>query len=63
MREYLRAVQLFAPSCVGRVPVYRFPLLFYRHVLRMSIGDNSSLHWRTVFFPPEGSRWVPYSYR
>jgi maltose O-acetyltransferase len=53
MREYLRGAQLFVAFCVGRVPIHRFRILFYRHVLRMHIGNGSSFHWRTVFFAPE----------
>jgi acetyltransferase-like isoleucine patch superfamily enzyme len=54
MKQYARGVQLFLAFCVGRVPIHRFRILFYRHVLRMQIGKGTSFHWRAVFFAPEG---------
>lgn len=54
MNENLRGAQLFVAFCVGRVPVHRFRILFYRYALRMRIGEGSTFHWRTVFFSPEG---------
>lgn len=54
LREYLRGAQLLAAFIVGRLPAHALRLGFYRHILRMRIGRNSSVHWRAVFRAPEG---------
>ncbi len=28
--------------------------LFYKHVLKVQMGERTVFHWRTVFFGPEG---------
>lgn len=59
LKKHLRGAQLFAAFCVGRLPYHRFRLWFYRHLLRMEIGRDTSFHWRTVFYAPERIRVGP----
>ncbi len=54
LREYLRGMQLLAAFIVGRLPAHAVRLAFYRHILRIQIGRNTSVHWRAVFRGPEG---------
>lgn len=52
--DAVRGFRLFAAFVVGRVPVHRVRLFVYRHVFKVSIARGASVHWRTVFFAPEG---------
>lgn len=56
MKNYLTGAYLFAAFLVGRVPFHRLRLISYRKIFRMKIGTGSSIHWRAVFFAPEGVR-------
>lgn len=49
----LQGWQLYGAFLVGRVPVHAFRLFWYRTVLRMRIGEHTSVHWRAVFYRPE----------
>ncbi|KPH21192.1 acyltransferase [Rhodococcus sp. D-46] len=49
-----RGFRLFIAFILGRIPVHSLRLVAYRKLLGMHIGRNSSVHWRTVFFAPEG---------
>lgn len=54
LRRYQGGLRLFGAFVVGRIPVHRFRLWWYRNVLRMRIGRDTSIHWRAVFYRPEG---------
>ncbi len=53
-KDALNGFVLFAAFLVGRVPVHVVRLACYRHIFRVSIGQKTSVHWRTVFFQPSG---------
>lgn len=46
--------RLFAAFCIGRVPNHRLRLCAYRRMFGMHIASGATVHWRTVFFAPEG---------
>lgn len=50
----LLGARLYLAFLVGRVPIHRFRLFFYRRVLHIGIGHHTSVHWRTVFYQPAG---------
>lgn len=52
--DSVRGFRLFAVFVVGRIPVHKFRVIMYRHVFKVSIESGASIHWRTVFFAPEG---------
>jgi acetyltransferase-like isoleucine patch superfamily enzyme len=52
-RRYRGGWQLFGAFVVGRIPLHRFRLWWYRHVLHMRIGPGSSFHWRAAFYRPD----------
>ena len=54
VRRYGRAWNLFGAFVVGRVPIHRVRLWWYRHVLGMRIGRHTSFHWRAAFYQPSG---------
>lgn len=54
--RYVDGFRLFVAFCIGRVPIHSFRLFIYRHLLRVSIGQQSSIHWRTVFRAPHRVR-------
>lgn len=61
MRSFLRMIadsvrgfRLFLLFVVGRVPVHKFRVIMYRRVFQVKIEPGASIHWRTVFFAPEG---------
>jgi maltose O-acetyltransferase len=49
-----RGWQLFGAFLVGRVPIHRFRLWWYRSMLGMKIGPRTSFHWRAAFYQPDG---------
>jgi maltose O-acetyltransferase len=56
VKETLRGLHLYGAFLVGRVPVHAFRLAAYRAVFGVTIGEFTSVHWRTVFYRPEGVR-------
>lgn len=44
---------LFA-TMTGYVPWHAYRLFIYRNILRIKIGKQTSIHWRTRFFQPMG---------
>jgi maltose O-acetyltransferase len=54
MRLYLQGFKLWIGFIVGRIPCHAFRLFMYRKVLGITIGKNSSVHWRLAFFAPQG---------
>ncbi|WP_460722185.1 acyltransferase [Microbacterium aureliae] len=53
LRDYWRGLILFTLFVCGRVPWHQFRLLTYR-VAGVRVGRRSTIHWRTVFFEPQG---------
>lgn len=51
-RDCSRGFWLFSAFVVGRIPSHGLRLAWYRHVMRISIGARSSIHWRAAFFAP-----------
>lgn len=47
-------LRLYVAFLVGRIPIHQFRLTVYRRVFGVGIGRGTSIHWRTVFFAPEG---------
>lgn len=54
VRRHLAGAQLFGAFVIGRIPIHRVRLWWYRHVLKMTIGQRTSVHWRAVFYRPSG---------
>ncbi|MGX7724529.1 acyltransferase [Rhodococcus sp. 5G237] len=54
LADILRGFRLYCIFLVGRVPNHRFRLFVYRNLFGVKIGTGTSMHWRTVFFAPEG---------
>lgn len=54
IKRSLHGLRLFMVFLVGRVPNHQFRLFCYRNLFGMTIGRNSTVHWRAVFFAPEG---------
>jgi len=53
LQLYRKGARLYATFLVGRVPNLRFRHAVYRS-LGMRIADDAVVHWRAVFFAPEG---------
>jgi acetyltransferase-like isoleucine patch superfamily enzyme len=51
---FKRGLQLFMIFLVGRVPIHSFRIMTYRHFFGVTIGSSTAIHWRTVFFAPDG---------
>lgn len=45
---------LYLATLVGQIPNHRFRKWFYRHILKIRFGEDTSFHWRTRFFAPWG---------
>lgn len=54
LRDYAIGFSLFIAFCTGRVPSHAFRLFVYRRILRMTIGRDSTVHWRLVMYAPHG---------
>lgn len=54
MRLYLQGFKLWLGFVIGRVPLHNFRLFMYRRFFNMRIGVRSTVHWRLVFFAPQG---------
>lgn len=52
--DSLRGLRLFGAFLVGRIPIHRLRIVIYKHVFKVSIEPGASIHWRTVYFAPEG---------
>lgn len=45
---------VYLATLTGYVPSHTIRLFLYRHLFRMHIGKNSSIHWRAEFNQPSG---------
>lgn len=54
LASILRGFRLYVLFWVGHVPNHALRKFMYRNVFGVKIGSNTSLHWRTRFFQPEG---------
>ncbi len=45
---------VYCSILVGYIPSHTIRLWLYRHVFRMKIGNDSSIHWRAEFNNPAG---------
>lgn len=45
---------VYLATLTGYIPSHTIRLFLYRHVFRMKIGKNSSIHWRARFNQPSG---------
>lgn len=45
---------VYLATLTGYIPSHTIRLFFYRHLFRMSIGKDSSIHWRAQFNQPSG---------
>ncbi|WP_204164814.1 acyltransferase [Rhodococcus oxybenzonivorans] len=54
MVDIVRGFRLYVAFITGRIPNHRFRLLMYRYIFGVKIAEGASVHWRTVFFAPEG---------
>lgn len=52
IRRQAHGAQLFGGFLAGRVPNHAFRIAYYRSILRMAIGEHTSIHWRAAFFAP-----------
>lgn len=56
MRLYFQGLKLWIGFVVGRVPIHAFRIIVYKRFFGMRIGSKSAIHWRLVFFAPQGIR-------
>lgn len=56
IERYQEGFLLFFATCLGYVPSHRFRLFLYKHVLGITVGPYSTIHWRCRFFNPSGIR-------
>ena len=45
---------VYMATLTGYIPSHTIRLFFYRHIFRMRIGKDSSIHWRARFNQPSG---------
>lgn len=50
-RQWAEDLLIFLLTVVGNIPIHRFRLICYR-LSGVTIGPNSSVHWRTRFYKP-----------
>lgn len=61
MADFARGFRLYVAFITGRIPNHRFRLFIYRNLFGVKIARGASVHWRTVFFAPEGVEIGPNS--
>jgi maltose O-acetyltransferase len=54
MRLYLQGLKLWIGFLTGRIPCHAFRILMYKKLFGIRIGTQSNVHWRLVFFAPQG---------